>query len=597
MASIGDLVVGLKVNTTGFNTGISKSARQASQFGKNVERVQSPIKRFGNAVVSQAARAKRAMAGLVRLPGRIGNAFLGAGRGVGSFFALFAAGATAKAMLGLATDAEQLHVKFRVLLKSGTAATAMLKNVGEFAASTPFQKMDIANAAQKLLAFNVPAKDVMTSIRQIGDISALTGNSITEMAELYGKANVQGRLFMEDINQLTGRGIPIIQSLASQFGVTESAVRGLVTSGQVTATNLQAAFAQMTAAGGQFAGGMDQLSQTTGGKLSTLWDKALKIATGFATKFLPLVNTATDGIAAGFEYVEPYVNRFGDFAVETAGAISTRFAALQQQLGVPVVTALTMGEYAFNNFGTIAELAARTALLHVTTFANTAYHFFTVVIPAGIAWFADNWKDVFKTSFNFVSTGFMNVAKNIQNLWASVLDFIAGNGFEFEWTPLLDGFKSTIKQMPDIPPRVMGEIESKLASDVARLGTKVGAGFQNMLKPRLAELAKMQKEAASKATKTAVKSAETMKKAAARAGGKNDFANAAKKQTGEVKFAGAMQRGSDSAITAVLKAQMTRNNPQVKAADKTTKAVKQAAKAIVGAVKQSGPVIETQGAV
>ena len=136
------------------------------------------------------------MAGLVRLPGRIGNAFLGAGRGVGSFFALFAAGATAKAMLGLATDAEQLHVKFRVLLKSGTAATAMLKNVGEFAASTPFQKMDIANAAQKLLAFNVPAKDVMTSIRQIGDISALTGNSITEMAELYGKANVQGRLFM-----------------------------------------------------------------------------------------------------------------------------------------------------------------------------------------------------------------------------------------------------------------------------------------------------------------------------------------------------------------------------------------------------------------
>ena len=48
--------------------------------------------------------------------------------------------------------------------------------------------------------------------------------TVNQIAELYGKARVQGRLFAEDINQLTGRGIPIIGELAKQFGVSDSQV-------------------------------------------------------------------------------------------------------------------------------------------------------------------------------------------------------------------------------------------------------------------------------------------------------------------------------------------------------------------------------------
>jgi tape measure domain-containing protein len=50
---------------------------------------------------------------------------------------------------------------------------------------------------------------------------------------LYGNARVQGRLFAKDINQLTGRGIPIIQRLARQFGVSDSQVEKLVETDQV----------------------------------------------------------------------------------------------------------------------------------------------------------------------------------------------------------------------------------------------------------------------------------------------------------------------------------------------------------------------------
>jgi hypothetical protein len=41
---------------------------------------------------------------------------------------------------------------------------------------------------------------VPVTLRRIGDVSAGVQAPISEIAELYGKARVQGRLFAEDIN-------------------------------------------------------------------------------------------------------------------------------------------------------------------------------------------------------------------------------------------------------------------------------------------------------------------------------------------------------------------------------------------------------------
>ncbi|MCP4505637.1 MAG: tape measure protein, partial [Fuerstiella sp.] len=236
MASIGNLVVNLTAKTDKFRKGMSGARRQLASFAK----------------------------------------------------ASFAIGGVAGAgMLKLAADAEVLEVKMRVLLKSGDKAKTMIEEISQFAAATPFQKMEIGEAAQKLLAFNVPAGKVMDTLKNIGDISALTGNRISEMAELYGKANVQGRLFGEDINQLTGRGIPIIQELAKQFGVAESEVKGLVEAGKVSAANIETAFQSMTASGGQFAGGMAERSKTTAGKPSTRKDHIAEPGTTPGKVLLP----------------------------------------------------------------------------------------------------------------------------------------------------------------------------------------------------------------------------------------------------------------------------------------------------------------------
>ena len=172
----------------------------------------------------------------------------------------------------MAGSMEQTQVAFTTMLGSAERATALMKELQQFGAETPFEFPEIQKAAKSLLAFGVGAEEVTETLRRVGDISSGIGAPLGEIAEIYGKARVQGRLFGEDINQLTGRGIPIIQELAKQFGVSESEVKKLVESGKVGFPQLELAFKDMTKEGSQFGGMMDAQSKTLPGMWSNLMD-------------------------------------------------------------------------------------------------------------------------------------------------------------------------------------------------------------------------------------------------------------------------------------------------------------------------------------
>lgn len=196
---------------------------------------------------------------------------------------LVAAGAFA---LKSAADMEQLEVAFTTMLGSADDAKRVLEELNQFAAETPFDFPELADAARKLIAFGVSADDLQDELRALGDVSAGVGMSINEIAEIYGKAKVQGQIFAEDINQLTGRGIPIIQELAKQFGVTEGEVKKLVQTGQVGFANIQQAFKDLTSEGGKFSGLMAAQSETLGGVFGSLQDNVMMTLTVIGNKIV-----------------------------------------------------------------------------------------------------------------------------------------------------------------------------------------------------------------------------------------------------------------------------------------------------------------------
>jgi tape measure domain-containing protein len=94
-----------------------------------------------------------------------------------------------------------------------------------------------------------------------------------ELADIYGRQRAQGRLFAQDLNQFTGRGVPLIQELAKQFGVAEMEVRKLVEQGKVGFENLEEAVISLTSEGGQFHDLMKAQSKTMSGLATTLKDE------------------------------------------------------------------------------------------------------------------------------------------------------------------------------------------------------------------------------------------------------------------------------------------------------------------------------------
>lgn len=302
-------------------------------------------------VNTEAKKAAGAMDGIVSAAKRAGGALGGvrsAFSGVGGVLGALGAGAAITGIVKMAADAETLGTQLRVLTGDAATAQQVMGDIRQFAESTPFQTEEISEAARSLLAFGGNANTVVDELRMLGDISAGTGTPLKELSELYGKAKVQGRLFAEDINQLTGRGIPIVGALAKQFGVAEGDVRKLVESGAIGFPEMQRALAGMVGPGGQFAGMMQDMSQTTAGRFSTLVDQFKAIGLELGTQILPYANEfmtwtmkamkGVDGIGSAFgnalkgarQWFIDTQNNLSDLGV----AIGVVFASLPAQLSL-----------------------------------------------------------------------------------------------------------------------------------------------------------------------------------------------------------------------------------------------------------------------
>ena len=167
---------------------------------------------------------------------------------------------------------QQLEASFKTLTGSEQVATDLMSQLINTAATTPFQVTDISNAARQLLAYGVEADKVNETLIRLGDICAGLSIPIGDLAYLYGTTMTQGRLYTADLNQFLGRGIPLADELAKQFGVAKDQIRKMVEEGKVGFPEVEQAIINMTNEGGKFGGLMEAQSKTITGRISNIED-------------------------------------------------------------------------------------------------------------------------------------------------------------------------------------------------------------------------------------------------------------------------------------------------------------------------------------
>lgn len=176
---------------------------------------------------------------------------------------------------------EQFGVALTTMFHGNRVEADLLSNqLVNFAKTTPFELTEIQDATRQLIAYGSTSGSVSNELKMLGDISSGVGAPLGEIAYLYGTARTQGRLFSRDIYQFSGRGIPIVEALAKQFGVTKSKVMELVEQGKVGFPQLVKAMQSLTKEGGQFNNMMAAQAKTLGGQTSNLadaWDQ-LKVS-------------------------------------------------------------------------------------------------------------------------------------------------------------------------------------------------------------------------------------------------------------------------------------------------------------------------------
>ena len=257
---------------------------------------------------------------------------------------------------------QQLEVAFTTMLGSAEKANALMSQLTKTAATTPFGLEEVSKGAKQLLAYGFEAEKVNETLIRLGDIAAGLSVPLNDLVYLYGTTMAQGRLYTQDLNQFTGRGIPMIAELAKQFGVAESKVKELVEAGKVGFPEVQKVIESLTDEGGKFGGLMEAQSKTITGQISNIEDAISMMFNEIGQQSEGIINETLSGVS----YIIEHYERFGRILlglVATYGVYRTAVMAVVAMKGWA-----TAAEALHYNWLLLVEKAQK--MLNATMMAN-----------------------------------------------------------------------------------------------------------------------------------------------------------------------------------------------------------------------------------
>lgn len=304
-------------------TGLSKQARQELQnmqteyakYSGSVSPAKDMTNQMTNAFAQMIAEMKQAPTvgeGISSLFGRLnGDARQLAMSLVGGlgFEQL------AEHIFNVRSQFQQLEISFTTMLGSEQKAGALMDELIQTAARTPFNMTDVTEGAKQLLAYGIQANEVNDTLVHLGDIASGLNIPLSQLVYLYGTTISQGRMFTMDLRQFMGRGIPMAETLGQIMGKTVSQVQEAVTKGEVGADLVKEAIVKMSSEGSKFGGLMNKQAETLQGRWSNIEDTIDQAINSIGQKTQGIFGTGLDLISSLIENWETLVKVIGSAAV------------------------------------------------------------------------------------------------------------------------------------------------------------------------------------------------------------------------------------------------------------------------------------------
>lgn len=245
-----------------------KATLDIDDFNVSAQAMERHIKDFSNTAAQEAAEVEESFQQMAQRAGQYITYYL-VGQGMNNLVS---------SIVSVRGQFQQLEIAFGTMLGSEEKATALMQQMVNTAAKTPFDLMGVADGAKQLLSYGVSAEKVNDTLVRLGNIASGLSIPLNDIVYLYGTTMVQGRLYAQDVRQFTGRGIPLVKELAEKYHTTAEGINEMVSAGKIGFPDVEEVLNKMTNAGGQFYQLMEKQSSSLTGQIANLqdaWDSAL----------------------------------------------------------------------------------------------------------------------------------------------------------------------------------------------------------------------------------------------------------------------------------------------------------------------------------
>ena len=305
------MVAKLNLNIENFSSGLKAASEKVSSFASSLSSeidggMTNPAKRAG----VQFKDVSRIVQGII-----ISKVF---------YEGLNAIRSCVSAVWDFSTSLEYAKIAYANLFKSTDVATEFVNVLQDFAAKTPFTFQQASDAAKRLLAYGVQARNVMYVMQGVLDASAITGDprTVEAVSRAFGQIVTKGRLMNEEMRQLTDAGIPAYDILKKKLGLTQKQLQNL---GRTSISSATAINALVEGLNERYGSAVQASALTMKGLISNIADDAKYLASEI---FEPI----TAGIRSQLVKLESFMqNTFKLFESGGLGAVFERLIPKSMQ--------------------------------------------------------------------------------------------------------------------------------------------------------------------------------------------------------------------------------------------------------------------------
>jgi tape measure domain-containing protein len=192
---------------------------------------------------------------------------------------------------------DQATAKLNGLGHSAATVDKIMSNALASVKGTAFGLGEAASTAASVVAAGVkPGKQLESVLKTVADSATIAGVSMDDMGSIFAKVAAKNKVQGDVINQLTTAGIPVLQLLASHYGITAEAASAMVTRGEVDFDNFAAAMKA----------GMGGAALESGKTFTGAWNNTIAALGRIGANLLePLFVGAKDGLQGIPALLEP----------------------------------------------------------------------------------------------------------------------------------------------------------------------------------------------------------------------------------------------------------------------------------------------------